>query len=207
MAAMRDTKELLLDAAEQLFARDGIHGARVREINELAGQRNPSALHYHFGSRGGLVTAIMLRHQSEIDKLVERRLDELETEGTPSIRDVIGAVVEPMVERLKTNSGRNWARIIPQILSTHSDNLRRGVLDPVTPQMHRVLELLRLGMPELPKAVQRERLVDYGVILATLVAERAHHVETVRRPPLSDRQFTTHLIDVLVAVVNAPTSV
>lgn len=79
-----DTKELLLDAAEQLFARYGIHGTRVREINEMAGQRNPSALHYHFGSRGGLVTAIMLRHQSEIDKIVERRLDELEHTGPPT---------------------------------------------------------------------------------------------------------------------------
>src|SRR3954447_17684196 len=99
-----DTKELLLDAAEEVFARDGIHGARIREINELAGQRNPSALHYHFGSRSGLVSAIMLRHQSEIDKEVEWRLDELEAEGVPSVRDIIGAVAEPMVDCLKTPS-------------------------------------------------------------------------------------------------------
>jgi AcrR family transcriptional regulator len=206
MPPVRDTKELLLDAAEHLFARDGIQGALVREINELAGQRNPSALHYHFGSREGLLSAIMLRHQAEIDKAVEHRLDELERAGDPAVRDVIAAVVEPMVELLKTQSGRNWARIVPQILPIHSDNLRLGVLQPTTPQMHRVLELLRARIAHLPETLQRERLVDYGIVLAALIAERAHHVETVPHPALGDAQFADHLVDVLDAILAAPSS-
>ena len=201
MPAVRDTKEQLLDAGEQLFARDGVRGALIKEINELAGVRNPSAVHYHFGSRDGLVTAIMLRHQSEIDKVVERRLDELERQGEPSARDVIAAVVEPIVELLKTQSGRNWARIVPQILSTHSDNLRRGVIKPSTPQMDRVLELLRARIAGQPEAIRRERLVDYGIVLAALIAERAHHVEVVRRPALSGERFAAHLVEILTGVV------
>lgn len=203
----RDTKELLLDAAEKLFARDGIHGARIREINELAGQRNPSALHYHFGSRSGLVTAIMLRHMSEVDKVVEVRLDELELAGQPKVRDVIEAVVEPLLERLRTPSGRAWAQLTPQILGTLSANLRRGVLEPATPQSHRVLELLEDRISHLPVKIRRERLVDYSVIVTTLLAERAHQLESKRRPPLNDAAFCRHLVDVLAAVVTAPTSV
>ena len=203
----RDTKELLLDAAEHLFARHGIHGARIREINELAGQRNPSALHYHFGSRGGLVTAIMLRHQSEIDKIVEVRLDELEQAGTPAVRDIIEAIIQPMMERLRTPSGRSWARIIPQILGALGENLRRGHAEPITPQSQRVLELLQSNIAHMPQSVQRERLVDYSIVLATLVADRAHQLDSGRRPTLNEAQFTQHLLDVLVAVVTAPTSV
>jgi len=205
-APVSDTKELLLDAAEQLFARDGIHGARIREINELAGQRNPSALHYHFGSRTGLVEAIMLRHQSEIDKVIERQLNELEADGEPSVRDLVLTVVDQMTARLKTQSGRNWARLIPQILPALSDNLRRGVFHPITPQSHRILNLLKSRMADLPQAVQRERLVDYGIILTALIAERAHQVETVRRPPLNDVRFVAHLTDVLVAVITTPST-
>src|SRR3954451_10010141 len=201
-----DTKELLLDAAEEVFAREGIHGARIREINELAGQRNPSALHYHFGSRSNLVMAIMLRHQSEIDKVIERRLDDLEAGGAHGVRDVIATVVEQMVARLKTQSGRNWARIIPQILPTLSDNLRRGLIDPITPQTLRVLDVLKSDMGGLPEAVRRERLVDYGIILTTLIAERAHQVETVRRPPLNDSRFVAHVTDLLVAIITTPSS-
>lgn len=205
-ARPRDTKELLLDAAEVLFARDGIDGARIREINELAGQRNPSALHYHFGSRDGLVTAILLRHQSEIDKVIERRLDELEAAGDATVRDVIGTVVDQMVDRLGTASGRNWARIIPHVLPSLSDNLRHGVMEPVTPQTQRVLQLLEERIDELPQVLRRERLVDYAVVLSTLVAERAHQLESDRRPPLDDGRFARHLTDVLVAVVTTPTT-
>jgi AcrR family transcriptional regulator len=56
---MKDTKERLLAAGEKLFARDGVHRVTVRELNEVAGQRNASALHYHFGSREGLLRAIV----------------------------------------------------------------------------------------------------------------------------------------------------
>ena len=41
----------VIRAGEHLFARQGIHQTRVRELHELAGQRNTSALHYHFGDR------------------------------------------------------------------------------------------------------------------------------------------------------------
>jgi TetR/AcrR family transcriptional regulator, regulator of cefoperazone and chloramphenicol sensitivity len=202
-----DTKELLLRAGERLFARDGIHGARIRELNELAGQRNPSALHYHFGSRDGLVTAIMVRHQSEIDAIVGPCLDDLEARGEPEVRAVVEAVVRAMVAKLETESGRDWARIIPQILSTLSDNLRRGRVEPITPQTHRILELLRARISHLPESVQRERLVDYGIVLSTLMAERAHQVESGGRPSLDDGRFVAHLTDVLVAVVTAPSTV
>lgn len=201
-----DTKERLLDAAEHLFARDGIHGARIREINELAGQRNPSALHYHFGSRDGLVVAILLRHQSEIDKEVERCLDELEIEGEPDVRAIVDSVIRPMAAKLRTSSGRDWARIIPQYLPALSENLRRGVVRPATPQSHRVLALLKTQINHLPEAVQRERLVDYAVVLTSLMAERAHQLESGRRPSLNEQRFVTHLIDVLVAVMTTPTS-
>ena len=53
-----DTKDRLLDAAQRLFARDGVQGARIRQINDLAGQLNPSALHYHFGSRMAVLEAL-----------------------------------------------------------------------------------------------------------------------------------------------------
>jgi AcrR family transcriptional regulator len=208
MAERADTKEQLLRAAERLFARDGIHGARVREINELAQQRNPSALHYHFGSRAGLLEAILLRHQVEVDRVVEARLDELEADGeTVDVRDIIETVVGPIVGRLDTESGRDWVRIIPQMLPVLSDNIRRGVLEPITPQNFRIMELLRDRISDLPEAVRRERLVDYAVVFVSLLAERAHELESGQSPLLDREQFTDHLTDVLTAVVTAPSTV
>ena len=202
-----DTKEQLLRAAERLFARDGIHGARVREINELAQQRNPSALHYHFGSRAGLLEAILLHHQLEVDRAIRPRLDALEADGgRAGVREIIETVVEPTIARLETESGRDWARIIPQMLPVLSDNLRRGVVEPITPQLFRIMELLRDRI-DLPEAVRRERLVGYVVVYSSLLAERAHELESGRAPLLDREQFTAHLVDVLTAIVTAPSNV
>ena len=200
-----DTKERLMRAGERLFARDGIHGTRVRDLNELAGQRNPSALHYHFGSRAGLLEAIMLRYQLAVDAVVEERLDELiAAGGRLRTADVIDAVVRPMVATLRTESGRDCARIIPQMLSTLSDNLRRGVAQPATPQSVRILQLLHDLVPHLDERGRRERLVAYALTLSTLLAERAHQVESGHRPTLSDDEFRAHLVTVLDAVLHAP---
>ena len=51
--APSSTKAQLLDVAEQLFLAEGL-GVSVRDITDAAGQ-NGAAIHYHFGSRDGLV--------------------------------------------------------------------------------------------------------------------------------------------------------
>jgi AcrR family transcriptional regulator len=191
-----------------VFAKDGIQGARIRDLNELAGQRNSSALHYHFGSRLGLVSAILYGHQADIDAVVEANLDELEASGAAlSVRDVVAAVVAPMVAKLRTDSGRDWARIVPQILPIVSANLRRGTLRPTTPQSDRVVAQLTARLSGLDEVVRRERLVDYSIILTTLLAERAHLLARDEEPALDEAQFTAHLTDLLSTALTAPSSV
>ena len=57
-----ETRNRLRREAERLFARRGVYEATLREITEAAGQRNVSALNYHFGSREGIVQAILEYH-------------------------------------------------------------------------------------------------------------------------------------------------
>jgi len=59
-------------AAERLFALHGIDGVSLRQISAEAGSGNNSAVHYHFGSKKGLIAAIF-RHR--LPQLIsERRL-------------------------------------------------------------------------------------------------------------------------------------
>lgn len=202
-----ETKQRLLRAAETLFAREGIHRVRVREIHELAGQRNASALHYHFSSREGLVDAILADHQASIDDEIARRLDELEAGGGHlSIRDVVGAVVAALGKKLDMQSGRDFLRIIPQIWDRLSASIRDGSAMPTTHLTRRVLALLDGLIEPLPRAVRRERLVSYVVMMTAIFAERAHHVESGRASELDTEAFVANLIDMIVASLTAPSS-
>lgn len=197
-----------MQAAEHLFARHGIDGTQIREINRLAGQRNPSAVHYHFGSKEGLVREILVRHQMVVEVEVGRRLDELTTrEGKASARDVIEAVARPLCRELETPSGRDFLRIVPPFISQLDTNLRRGVTSPATSESARVLRLLEARIGHLGEAPRRERLVAYNLVLTNLIAERARQLEEGEPISLDAEQFLAHLLDVTEAVINAPSHV
>src|SRR3546814_1363010 len=55
------TRVLLIEAAERLFATRGIDGVTLAQIQLAAGQSNSSVIGYHFGSKDGLVQAILDR--------------------------------------------------------------------------------------------------------------------------------------------------
>lgn len=63
----------LLNAAVHVFDRKGYASASVREIAELAGVTKP-ALYYHFGSKEGVLMAILNEAQQLFLRTVERAL-------------------------------------------------------------------------------------------------------------------------------------
>src|SRR5207237_1161274 len=86
------TKAQLLDVAEQLFLSSGL-GVSVRDITDAAGQ-NGAAIHYHFGSRDGLVGAVIARRAGDLAARRRAALAQLRDAPRPqTIRDVVAGLV------------------------------------------------------------------------------------------------------------------
>src|SRR3954467_14037445 len=85
------TRDKLLRAALHLFARQGLD-VPLRDINEFAGQRNASALHYHFGGRPELVQAIIDRYRlsDEVHAAIEAEL----RAGPHDIREAVEGLAD-----------------------------------------------------------------------------------------------------------------
>ena len=65
-----EARRLILDTAQELIARNGPEGLRLQEIAAAAGISHPLILH-HFGSREGLVRALVQEAVAELrDKLI-----------------------------------------------------------------------------------------------------------------------------------------
>ncbi|MCL3816946.1 TetR/AcrR family transcriptional regulator [Aeromicrobium wangtongii] len=62
-----DASAELLDAAERLFAENGIAAVSDRKIAEAAGNSNHSAVRYYFGGRDGLLDALLDRHLTGLE--------------------------------------------------------------------------------------------------------------------------------------------
>ena len=52
------TEERILEAAKQVFLRDGYHAARMEDIAQIAGVKNKASLHYYFRTKDKLFEAI-----------------------------------------------------------------------------------------------------------------------------------------------------
>lgn len=193
---MSDAKAALISAGEHLFARVGVHQTRVHQLNELAGQRNASALHYHFGSREGLLRAIYERHSGVVDADRAERLTALGPH--PSLRAIVDVILGPMADHLRLPDGRNYLRVLAQ----HPV----GEVEP--PAAVRAFHLARQQLDQLglDEVLRNERLMSMTRAATTLLAERARAIDEADHLTLGADAFTANLIDMATGMLTAPTS-
>ena len=74
-AGRADTSAAILDAAEDLFSKHGLHGVTMREVARKASV-DQALLHYYFGTKRGLFDAMFLRRAKPINEIRLRALDD-----------------------------------------------------------------------------------------------------------------------------------
>lgn len=160
-----DRREVLLRMAEQLFASKGIDAVSLNEINKAAGQRNTSALHYHFGSKEKLIEAIIYQ---EFDDIIARMNDELSTlESVPDFtaRQLVIAVTTPFIEMLDSPRGVNYLRIMVQLLDRNANMPFFSQPDSVEQVKVRAFALAESFFGHLPDQVKITRLILFSTLL------------------------------------------
>src|SRR5215470_14123798 len=90
-----ETFEELLDVAEKLFAENGIENVPLTHIVARSGQKNRSAMHYYFGSREGVVAAVLDRRLQVVNAVREKLLEDFEASGA-SVETVTRAAIESL---------------------------------------------------------------------------------------------------------------
>lgn len=110
-----DTPTKILRAGERLFAQQGFDRVPLREIARVAGQKNVAAVQYHFGSKEGLLEAILDDHRREIDQGRAALLTAAEAEGAgQDLTRLTEILVEPLAAKLDSPSGRAYLQIQAQ---------------------------------------------------------------------------------------------
>jgi AcrR family transcriptional regulator len=198
------TRELILSAAERLFAERGMYAVSNRQISEAAGQGNNAAACYHFGSRADLLRAIESKHRVSIEELRAQMLGGIAT--STELRDWVGILVRPLTAHLTALGNPSWyARFAAQAMAdpTYRQVVTKDALG--SPVLVRAIDGVNRCLPDFPKRIRAERMVMARNLLIHTCAE--HEGELAEHGPRSRSAWpiaAEGLIDAIVGLWRAP---
>lgn len=193
------TRERLIEAAERLFAEQGVNVVSLREIVRESGARNVTALQYHFGDRKGLLRAVLERHHRDVEIARNALLDSYEADGGHDVRALAGILVRPLAAKLSDPAGRAYLRILAELLNRPEPVIDQATLRDPADSLYRWRALV---VPLLEE--DAARLHRRFVAVRFTLTELARRAES--GPHADDRLFTSHLVDLAAALLLAPLS-
>ena len=193
----------LVLAAERLFARHGIDGVSLRQIATEAGTSNNSAVHYHFGTKHGLIAAIFRHRLPQI--MSERRLltarcdpDDLRSRFEAHFLPVLAMAEAPenhyvsFIEQIQ----RMDLAAVPDLLDLPEEGIRSN--EELRKDLHRLLA-------HLAEPIRRHRIAEGQALCMHAAADRDRAVTngTTAEP---FELFANSLFDGMAGYLAAPAS-
>jgi len=199
-----ETREVILDAAERLFAEHGVAAVSNRQVSEAAGQANNFAVGYHFGTKNDLVLAIVRRHVSFIERRREEMLAEIK--GSSNLRDWLACLVRPTFDHIASLGSPSWfARFTAQVMT--DPVLRKLMMDELmaTPAMQETIAGLERLRPIWPEGVLEERGDMSRHLIVHTCAERERALQAGSPTPRATWDAAAvGLVDALIGLWTAP---
>ncbi|UGT40136.1 TetR family transcriptional regulator [Nocardia yamanashiensis] len=198
-----DARERIIAAAERLIAERG-QGVPLRDIAAAAEQRNNSAIQYHFGSRDGLIEAVVERRLATLEvRRLELLAEQAGSGRPPGVHGLLEALVIPMFELGERHGAHHYARFLEQI-HTHPIVTDAGNLEGADRTSVRVImQGLDRELAALPMRLRVRRLRALTTMLFALLADHERAVEA-GKVRAGDVDAWGEIIDMLAGSLTAP---
>ncbi|MGW0906405.1 TetR family transcriptional regulator [Streptomyces sp. NPDC002853] len=195
-----ETREKLIRAGEDVFAAQGVHGAQLRDIVRLAGQSNPSAVQYHFGSRAGLLDAVMAERQTRTEKMLAAELEQ----AADGLGGLLTALVHAEATELRSERGRRCLRISAQL--SHESGVRSRTPHPTLDGTvyWELIGRVENCLTDLPEPLRLERLDLALTLIGAAMADRAGQYLAGTTPLTDEPLFLADLVETTTALLRAP---
>jgi len=175
-----DTRERLLDAAEQIFAELGFEGASMRAVTQAAGA-SVSAANYHFGSKEALLHETLLRRVGPLNERRLARLDALEeaAKGRPlELETIVEAFLRPVFEEhaASDDATARFRQVAARIYSDPPGVVSAMKRELFGPTVTRFVAALAIALPEKSR---EEIELGFQLTVGVMVHVISGHLVTV----------------------------
>lgn len=144
------TKDRLLDAAEFLFAEQGIQATSLREITARAGA-NLAAVNYHFTSKQSLVESVFVRRLAPLNATRLTALDRAESRSKgkpPRVEAILHALLDPTVKLWYDHP--HFIRLLGRFQFEPGEALHRFFLEQFAEIIPRFKSAITRALPKSP---------------------------------------------------------
>ena len=205
------TRDRIIVAAEELFARTGVARTSLRAITALA-RVNLAAVNYHFGSKEGLVEEVYRRRLEPLNRARLANLEKLEKRRRkPTLEEILEAFMSPVASlaRDPAQGGPTVMRLLGQTHAEAEAPYKAWFAGEYKRVLDRYHAALCRALPELPSEDVRWRLQFLVGALTYPVAERqlVELVSGESMNPEDVHQVVQRLLPFVAAGFRAPVSV
>lgn len=208
---LSETKLGLILAAERLFATQGIAATTIRQINQAAGQKNSSAIHYHFGSRDAILDAIVALRVTPANLMRDEMIKEAraEAEGKPlTSQRIAELLLKPSIIRFNSPQSSGFVHRFILHLRMDIEVWRRYRRENLAWSLDDLLREMQRARPFIPSAIIRSRFrsaVNFSM-LSMAEIELAKDRLGGRFSQAEAEFRIQELLTMLVGILDAPTS-
>ena len=200
------TQTAIMHRVECLAAEKGLENISIREILARAGQKNESALQYHFKNFSGLLAAIRRARTQEVSARRQQYLEALLAK-TPrlDLRQICSVMVMPAFDLAKTSPAfKTYIQAFGHELMTADREYVKAHTRALGDSALETEALLQKALPDLDRATYLTR-VEHA--LRFVSAAMNHHAKQPRGfKGKSADIFIQNLIDALEGLLKAPMS-
>ncbi|MFX1787327.1 TetR/AcrR family transcriptional regulator [Prescottella equi] len=192
-------RQLMIDAAEKIVAEQGIAAMTFNGVQLAANQANKSAAKYHFGSREGLLEAVVEARMAAVNSRRQEMLNNFRVGGgSITLRDAVEALVRPFAAETLGRPGSRYARFVVQALTDPAlgEIMPKHLMAESYRSTHRIMIEL---CPAADGTAQRR--AD-NVVMLTMAALATHEGRT--RTASDTDEIVADLVDSCVAILQAP---
>jgi TetR/AcrR family transcriptional regulator len=198
-------RDVILDAAEQLFARQGFAATTIKEIGAAAGV-NAALLYYYFADKATLYEAVLRR---VLQLLATHATQRLSAPATPE--DALRAFVAAQVEVMSAHP--NIPKLVVREMIDHdAAHAQPFIADTIATVFKRLCEVIRAGQrtetfradvrPEYAAISTISQVVYLFVARPAVALLLGHQDRTL--PERTSAEFAKHAGDFAVAALAAP---
>lgn len=147
-----ETMEQILDAAEYLFSRHGMHGVTLKDVAKSVGVHH-TLVNYYFEDKKKLFDAVSGRRASVTVERRMKALDEYEaaTKGKPTVEGALHAFLDTDLD-LYIQGDEGWANYgaLGALMSNSAEGGAELMNKHFDPVVLRLIGLLRKALPGCP---------------------------------------------------------